>query len=52
VPASTASTSRLPENWSPLDDQAITYARALAADAGQRAGNGHPGTAMALAPAA
>lgn len=52
MPASTASTSRLPENWSPLDDQAITHARALAADAVQRAGNGHPGTAMALAPAA
>lgn len=41
-----------PENWSTLDDQAIIYARALAADAVQRAGNGHPGTAMALAPAA
>lgn len=42
----------LPENWSSLDEQAITYARALAADAVQRAGNGHPGTAMALAPVA
>ncbi len=42
----------LPATWSPLDDQAIVYARALAADAVQRAGNGHPGTAMALAPAA
>lgn len=41
-----------PENWSELDDRAIVYARALAADAVQRAGNGHPGTAMALAPAA
>jgi transketolase len=38
--------------WSALDDRAIIYARALAADAVQRAGNGHPGTAMALAPAA
>ena len=38
--------------WSALDDKAIIYARALAADAVQRAGNGHPGTAMALAPAA
>lgn len=35
-----------------MDDRAIVYARALAADAVQRAGNGHPGTAMALAPAA
>lgn len=42
----------LPSTWSSIDDQAITYARALAADAVQRAGNGHPGTAMALAPAA
>lgn len=47
-----ASTSRLPDTWSPLDDRAVIYARALAADAVQRAGNGHPGTAMALAPAA
>jgi len=39
-------------HWSELDDRAIIYARALAADAVQRAGNGHPGTAMALAPAA
>lgn len=39
-------------DWNDLDDQAITYARALAADAVQRAGNGHPGTAMALAPVA
>lgn len=38
--------------WSALDDDAVRYARALAADAVQRAGNGHPGTAMALAPAA
>jgi transketolase len=42
----------MPDQWSALDDQAITYARALAADAVQRAGNGHPGTAMAMAPAA
>ena len=38
--------------WTDLDDQAVKYARALAADAVQRAGNGHPGTAMALAPVA
>ncbi len=38
--------------WNDLDDQAISYARVLAADAVQRAGNGHPGTAMALAPVA
>ena len=38
--------------WTTLDDRAIAYARALAADAVQKVGNGHPGTAMALAPAA
>jgi transketolase len=38
--------------WSEIDDRAITYARALAMDAVQKAGNGHPGTAMSLAPVA
>ena len=38
--------------WTELDDQAVTYARALAMDAVQKVGNGHPGTAMALAPVA
>ena len=38
--------------WSELDRQAIACARALAADAVQHAGHGHPGTAMSLAPAA
>ncbi len=38
--------------WTALDDRAVTAARALAADAVQEVGNGHPGTAMALAPAA
>jgi transketolase len=38
--------------WSELDDQAVAYARALAADAVQKVGNGHPGTAMSLAPVA
>ena len=38
--------------WSDLDKRAIAHARALAADAVQHAGHGHPGTAMALAPAA
>ena len=39
-------------HWSELDDRAIAYARALAADAVQKVGNGHPGTAMSLAPVA
>jgi transketolase len=38
--------------WSDLDDRAVATARVLAMDAVQKAGNGHPGTAMALAPAA
>ena len=38
--------------WTELDDRAVTYARALAADAVQKVGNGHPGTAMSLAPVA
>ena len=40
------------ENWSELDDRAVKYARALAMDAVQKAGHGHPGTAMSLAPVA
>ena len=38
--------------WTELDDRAVAYARALAADAVQKVGNGHPGTAMSLAPVA
>jgi transketolase len=38
--------------WTELDDLAVTYARALAMDAVQKVGNGHPGTAMSLAPVA
>jgi transketolase len=38
--------------WDETDDRAVAYLRALAADAVQRAGNGHPGTAMSLAPVA
>ena len=38
--------------WTELDDRAVKYARALAMDAVQKVGNGHPGTAMALAPVA
>jgi transketolase len=39
-------------DWTDLDDRAVATARVLAADAVQKVGNGHPGTAMALAPAA
>jgi transketolase len=38
--------------WSELDEKAIAIARALAMDAVQKVGNGHPGTAMSLAPVA
>ncbi|GAA4507217.1 transketolase [Brevibacterium yomogidense] len=38
--------------WSSLDGRAVDTARLLAADAVERVGNGHPGTAMSLAPAA
>jgi len=41
-----------PTTWSALDARAVDTARVLAADAVQRVGNGHPGTAMSLAPAA
>jgi len=39
-------------NWSELDDRAVKVARALAMDSVQKVGNGHPGTAMSLAPVA
>ncbi|WP_435872643.1 transketolase [Microbispora rosea] len=38
--------------WSDLDRQAVDVVRALAMDAVEKAGSGHPGTAMSLAPAA
>ena len=40
------------EKWNHLDDQAVVTSRALAMDAVQKVGNGHPGTAMSLAPVA
>ena len=38
--------------WTEIDDKAVALARALAMDAVQKVGNGHPGTAMSLAPVA
>ena len=38
--------------WDEIDQKAVDTARLLAADAVERAGGGHPGTAMSLAPAA
>lgn len=39
-------------DWTDLDQRAVDTARILAADAVQKVGNGHPGTAMSLAPVA
>jgi len=39
-------------DWTELDRRAVDVARALAMDAVEAAGSGHPGTAMSLAPAA
>ncbi len=36
--------------WDPIDEKAVDTARILAADAVEKVGNGHPGTAMSLAP--
>ncbi|MFE9749789.1 transketolase [Saccharothrix saharensis] len=44
--------AHLPEDWTDLDKRAVDTARVLAADAVQKVGNGHPGTAMSLAPLA
>ena len=38
--------------WTELDDQAVKTAKVLAADAVEKVGNGHPGTAISLAPVA
>src|ERR1700678_1392233 len=44
------STSAL--DWSATDKRAVDLVRVLAMDAVEKAGSGHPGTAMSLAPAA
>jgi transketolase len=49
VAGSTASTKL---DWTELDGRAVDTVRVLAMDAVQKVGNGHPGTAMSLAPAA
>ncbi|MFD4292417.1 transketolase [Rhodococcus sp. NPDC058505] len=41
-----------PGDWTDLDTKAVDTVRVLAADAVQKVGNGHPGTAMSLAPLA
>src|SRR5215203_108555 len=42
----------LPDGFGELDRRAIDTARVLAMDAVQKVGNGHPGTAMSMAPTA
>jgi transketolase len=41
-----------PDDWTDIDSRAVDTIRVLAADAVQKVGNGHPGTAMSLAPLA
>ena len=41
-----------PDDWTDLDSAAVDTVRVLAADAVQKVGSGHPGTAMSLAPLA
>ena len=45
-------TFKAPEGWTELDKRAVDTVRVLAADAVEKVGNGHPGTAVSLAPAA
>ncbi|HEV2780840.1 MAG TPA: transketolase [Actinophytocola sp.] len=42
----------VPDDWTDLDRRAVDTIRVLAAEAVQKVGNGHPGTAMSLAPTA
>jgi transketolase len=44
--------SHHPDDWTEIDSKAVDTIRVLAADAVQKVGNGHPGTAMSLAPLA
>ena len=53
TPSATTSPHEYPPfEWSDWDGRAVDTVRALAMDAVQKVGNGHPGTAMSLAPAA
>ncbi|MGH4024265.1 MAG: transketolase [Pseudonocardiaceae bacterium] len=45
-------TPRTPDDWTEVDTRAVDTIRVLAADAVERCGSGHPGTAMSLAPLA
>ncbi|MBM9475116.1 transketolase [Nakamurella flavida] len=45
-------TPHVPSDWTELDTRAVDTVRVLSADAVQKVGSGHPGTAMSLAPLA
>ncbi|MBV7412002.1 transketolase [Dermabacteraceae bacterium TAE3-ERU27] len=47
-----SNTFTAPEGWNSLDKRAVDTVRVLAADAVEKVGNGHPGTAISLAPVA
>lgn len=47
-----ATKRRYPEDWTDTDTRAVDTVRVLAADAVEKCGSGHPGTAMSLAPLA
>ena len=49
---STLTSPHHPDDWAEIDSVAVDTVRVLAADAVQKVGNGHPGTAMSLAPLA
>ncbi len=49
---STLTQPHQPDDWTEIDSLAVNTIRVLAADAVQKVGNGHPGTAMSLAPLA
>ncbi len=48
----TTKAASAPLQWTDLDRRTVDTVRVLAMDAVQKVGNGHPGTAMSLAPAA
>jgi transketolase len=52
VTSTTSESTLVPDGWTDLDSKAVDTIRVLAADAVQKVGNGHPGTAMSLAPVA
>lgn len=49
---STLTQPNRPDDWAEIDSVAVDTIRVLAAEAVQKVGNGHPGTAMSLAPLA